>query len=88
MNLRKWWSGRPYHKVVIYSTETGKKLDTLRFRDDEWAHVLLAMGSLGCRTVDDALRHALELTVEHAQWVLDEQTAPSSMGDTPTGQYL
>lgn len=87
LSLRKWWSGRPYHKVVIYSSETGRKLDSLRFRDDEWAHVLLAMGSMGCRTVDDALRQALEITVERSEEILDRREFAGPT-ESPVGQYL
>lgn len=88
--LTYWWSGRPYHKVILRDEDSGRKMETLRFRNDEWSLLLLAMGALGCRNPGEAIQYALVMAARNAQQLAGgealEEPAPSI--DVPTGMYL
>jgi hypothetical protein len=84
--IQTWWAGRPYHKIKLVAEDTGKHLDTLRFSDEEWAMMLLAMGTMGCRTLDEALERALQIAVEHGGVMFAPQPEPED--EFRPGTYL
>lgn len=82
--IQNWFAGRPYHKIKLVS-DTGKHIETLKFNDEEWAMMLLAMGTLGCRSLDEAVERALQIAVERAG---DLMFMPAEEEDFRPGTYL